>query len=71
MIAYNLMPAFKVFEIQEKTQKTLSTLKYKTSVIGTYFGKMGDTFKNCTYQKTKQAVCRIMELSYRLINKNL
>ncbi len=28
---------------QEKTQKTLSTLRYRTFAIGAYFEKVGDT----------------------------
>ena len=39
MIAYNLMALFRTFVLQEKTQKTLSTLRYKTFVIGAYFKK--------------------------------
>ena len=37
MIAYNLMSLFRTFVIQEKTQKTLSTLRFKTFAIGAYF----------------------------------
>lgn len=39
MIAYNLMSLFRMFVIQDKTQKTLSTLRYKTFAIGAYFEK--------------------------------
>jgi len=40
MIAYNLMSLFRTFLLQEKTQKTLSTLRYKTFAIGAYFEKL-------------------------------
>ncbi|MEK7286013.1 MAG: transposase [Nitrospirota bacterium] len=43
MIAYNLMALFRMFLLQEKTQKTLSTLRYRTFAIGAYFQKVGDT----------------------------
>ena len=33
-IAYNLMVLFRTFVWQEKTQKTLSTLRYRTFAIG-------------------------------------
>ncbi len=42
MIAYNLMSLFRTFILQEKTQKTLTTLRYKTFAIGTYFEKQND-----------------------------
>lgn len=42
MIAYNLMSLFRLFLLQEKTQKTLSTLRYRTFAIGAYFEKAGD-----------------------------
>lgn len=45
MIAYNLMSIFRIFVLQEKTQKTLSTLRYRTFAIGAYFEKSGDTLK--------------------------
>jgi hypothetical protein len=45
MIAYNLMSIFRMFVLQEKTQKTLSTLRYRTFAIGAYFEKAGDTIK--------------------------
>jgi hypothetical protein len=37
MIAYNLMSLFRMFVIQEKTQRTLSTLRYRAFAIGAYF----------------------------------
>lgn len=37
MIAYNLMVIFRTFVLQEKTQKRLSTLRYRTFAIGAYF----------------------------------
>lgn len=40
MIAYNLMSLFRTFLLQEKTQKTLSTLRFKTFAIGAYFEKL-------------------------------
>lgn len=40
MIAYNLMALFRTFVLQEKTQKTLSTLRYRTFAIGAYFEKI-------------------------------
>ncbi len=39
MIAYNLMSLFRMFVLQEKTQKTLSTLRYRTSAIVEYLKK--------------------------------
>lgn len=43
MIAYNLMSLFKQFVLQEKTQKRLSTLRFRTFAIGAYFEKINDT----------------------------
>jgi len=42
MIAYNLMSLFRMFVLQEKTQKTLSTLRYRTFAIGAYFEKVNN-----------------------------
>jgi hypothetical protein len=42
MIAYNLMALFRTFVLQEKTQKTLATLRYRTFAIGAYFEKIND-----------------------------
>jgi hypothetical protein len=42
MIAYNLMALFRTFVLQEKTQKTLSTLRYRCFAIGAYFEKIND-----------------------------
>jgi hypothetical protein len=42
MIAYNLMALFRTFVLQEKTQKTLSTLRYRTFAMGAYFEKVND-----------------------------
>ncbi len=42
MIAYNLMALFRTFLLQEKSQKTLSTLRYRTFAIGAYFEKIND-----------------------------
>jgi hypothetical protein len=40
MIAYNLMCVFRMFVLQEKTQKRLSTLRWRTFAIGAYFQKI-------------------------------
>ncbi len=40
MLAYNLMSLFRIFVMQEKTQKTLSTLRYRTFEMGAYFVKL-------------------------------
>jgi hypothetical protein len=40
MIAYNLMSIFRMFVLQEKTQKRLSTLRFRTFAIGAYFQKV-------------------------------
>lgn len=45
MVAYNLMSIFRIFVLQDKTQRTLSTLRYRTFAIGAYFEKVGDTLK--------------------------
>ena len=42
MIAYNLMSIFRMFVLQEKTQKTLNTLRYRVFAIGAYFTKVKD-----------------------------
>lgn len=42
MIAYNLMSLFRMFILQEKTQKALSTLRYRTFAIGAYFEKINN-----------------------------
>jgi hypothetical protein len=42
MLAYNLMALFRTFVLQEKTQKTLSTLRYRTFSIGAYFEKINN-----------------------------
>ena len=42
MIAYNLMSLFRTFVLQEKTQKKLSILRYRTFAIGAYFEKQND-----------------------------
>jgi len=42
MLAYNLMSLFRTFVLQEKTQKTLTTLRYRTFAIGAYFEKQND-----------------------------
>ena len=36
------MALFRTFVLQEKTQKTLSTLRYKAFAIGAYFEKVND-----------------------------
>jgi len=45
MIAYNLMSLFRMFVLHEKTQKNLSTLRYRTFAVGAYFEKIGDNIK--------------------------
>jgi hypothetical protein len=40
MIAYNLMSIFRMFVLQEKTQKRLSTLRWRTFAIGAYFQRV-------------------------------
>lgn len=45
MIAYNLMSIFRIFVLQEKTQKTLSTLRYRVFAIGAYFEKTNNQLK--------------------------
>lgn len=42
MIAYNLMSLFKQFVLQGKTQKRLSTLRFRTFAIGAYFEKINN-----------------------------
>lgn len=39
---YNLISLFKQFILQEKTQKQLSTLRYRTFAIGAYFEKVNN-----------------------------
>ena len=39
MLAYNLMAVFRQFILNSKVQHTLSTLRYKTFAIGSYFQK--------------------------------
>jgi len=41
-LGYNLMSLFRTFLLQEKTQKTLSTLRYRTFAVGAYFTKVND-----------------------------
>jgi len=45
MIAYNLMSVFRMCVLQEKTQKTLKTLRYRVFTIGAYFEKNGNDLK--------------------------
>ena len=42
MIAYNLMSLFKTFLLHEKTQKTWTTLRYRTFAIDPYFERQND-----------------------------
>lgn len=42
LISYNLMALFRTFLFQEKTQKTLSTLRYRTFAIGTNYEKINE-----------------------------
>ncbi len=45
MIAYNLMSLFRHLVLQEKTQKTLSTLRYKIFAIGRILKKINGVLK--------------------------
>jgi len=40
MVAYDLMSIFRMFVLQESTQKRLSTLRWRTFAIGAYFQKI-------------------------------
>jgi hypothetical protein len=40
VIAYNLMAIFRMFVLQDKTQKTLSMLRFRVFNIGAYFEKV-------------------------------
>lgn len=42
MIAFNLMSLFKMFILQESSQRRLATLRYRTFAIGAYFEKIND-----------------------------
>ena len=42
VIAYNLMSIFRMFVLQEKTQRTLSTLRFRVFAIGAYFQKINN-----------------------------
>lgn len=56
MIAYNLMSIFRTFLLQEKTQKRLSTLRYRTFAIGSYFETVnGKTVLKLSLQKKRRA----------------
>lgn len=44
MIAYNLMALFRQFVLNPKVQHTLSTLRYKTFAIASYFQKSKDKY---------------------------
>lgn len=56
MIAYNLMALFRTFVMQEATQKTLSTLRYRTFAIGAYFEKVnGRLVLNIALNKKRRA----------------
>jgi hypothetical protein len=57
MMAYKLMALFRTFVLQEKTQKTLATLRYRTFAIGACFEKLHDklVLKN-TLNKKRRAL---------------
>lgn len=56
MIAYNLMSIFRTFLLQEKTQKRLSTLRYRTFAIGSYFETInGRLVLKMSLQKKRRA----------------
>jgi hypothetical protein len=40
IIAYNLISIFRMFVLQEKTQRRLSTLRFRIFTIGAYFQKV-------------------------------
>ena len=44
------MSIFRLFVLQEKTQKTLSTLRYRTFAIGAYFEKAENMLLEVVYQ---------------------
>ena len=55
MIAYSLMSIFRMFVLQEKTQKRLSTLRRRTFNIGAYFQKInGNTVLMVALTKKRQ-----------------
>lgn len=43
MIAYNLMSLFRLIVLQDKVQRRLSTIRYRTFAVGAYFEKVNDT----------------------------
>jgi transposase DDE domain len=45
MLSYNLMSIFRLFVLQEKTQRTLSTLRFRTFNIGAYFQRIKGELK--------------------------
>ncbi len=45
MFAYNLITIFRIFVLQEKTQKTVSTLKHRVFAIVAYFQKSNNSLK--------------------------
>lgn len=65
MIAYNLMALFRTFVLQEKTQKTLSTLRYRTFAIGAYFEKVNDklVLKIALNKKRREWFCGLWNYS--------
>jgi uncharacterized membrane protein YraQ (UPF0718 family) len=42
LIAYNLTSLLRMFVLKEKTQKTLTTTRYREFAIGIYFTKVKD-----------------------------
>lgn len=54
-LAYNLMSIFRLFVLQEKTQKTLSTLRFMVFAIGAYFQKInGNLVLNIALTKKRR-----------------
>ncbi|MDD3331379.1 MAG: transposase [Bacteroidales bacterium] len=54
-LAYNLMSIFRLFVLQEKTQKTLSTLRFRVFAIGAYFQKInGNLVLNIALTKKRR-----------------
>ena len=56
MLAYNLMALFRQFILNSKIQHTLSTLRYKTFAMGSYFEKLNDKYilKLALHQKRRE-----------------
>ncbi len=64
MIAYNLMSIYRMFVLQEKTQKTL---RYRVFAIGAYFTKVKDrlVLNIALHKKTTALVQRFVGLQHQ------